>query len=211
MALTYTTLKAAIQTYLKDSDTEFVADLDVIIKQAEDRILKSVQLPDFRKNSTGNMTTGSVYLSMPTDFLAAYSLAVINGSSYEYLLQKDVNFIRQAFPNASATGTPRFYSIFDDDTFIIGPTPDADYTAELHYFYRPASIVDAGSSWLGENAEHALLYACLTEAYGYLKGEPDLVQLYEAKYKEAMQGLQTLGEGYNTTDSYRAGAVRTMR
>jgi len=211
MALTYTTLKSAIQTYLKDSDTEFVADLDTIIKQAEDRILKSVQLPDFRKNATASVTTGNPYLSTPSDFLAVYSLAVVDSGSYEYTLYKDVNFIRQAFPDPTATGTPRFYAIFDDANFILGPTPDSDYTAELHYFYRPASIVDVGTSWLGTNAEHALLYACLTEAYGYLKGEPDLVQLYEAKYQEAMQNLVALGEGYNTTDSYRAGMVRARR
>lgn len=211
MALTYTTLKSSIQSYLKDSDTEFVADLDTIIKQAEDRILKTVQLPDFRKNATASVTISNPYLSTPSDFLAVYSLAIDNGGSYEYLLYKDVNFIRQAFPSASDTAAPRFYAIFDDENFILGPTPDDTYTAELHYFYRPASIVDVGTSWLGTNAEHALLYACLTEAYGYLKGEPDLVQLYEAKYQEAIKNLATLGEGYNTTDSYRAGMVRAPR
>lgn len=211
MAFTLATLKSTIQTYLKDSDTEFVADLDTIIKQAEDRILKTVQLPDFRKNSTGSMTTDLQYLEAPSDFLAVYSLAIQNSGSYEYLLYKDVNFIREAFPDPTTTGAPRYYAIFDDNTFILGPTPDANYTAEIHYFHRPASIVDAGTSWLGTNAEHALLYACLTEAYGYLKGEQDLMALYETKYKEAMQNLTSLGEGYNTTDSYRAGAVRTVR
>jgi len=122
-----------------------------------------------------------------------------------------VNFVREAFPDPTATGAPRYYAIFDDGTFLLGPTPDANYTAELHYFYRPESIVDAGTSWLGTNAEHALLYACLTEAYGYLKGEPDLVQLYESKYQEAIKNLGTLGEGFNTTDSYRAGMVRVPR
>jgi len=211
MALTYTTLKASIQSYLKDSDTQFVSDLDTIIKQAEDRILKTIQLPDFRKNSTGSMTADLQYLSTPSDFLAVYSLAVINSGSHEYLLYKDVNFLREAFPEPTATGAPRYYAIFDDGTFLLGPTPDANYTAELHYFYRPESIVDAGTSWLGTNAEHALLYACLTEAYGYLKGEPDLVQLYESKYQEAIKNLGTLGEGFNTTDSYRAGMVRVPR
>jgi len=212
MAWTYTTLKSAIQDYLETTETTFVNDLGTIIIQAENRILKTAQLPDFRKNTTGTMTSGNAYLATPTDFLAPYSLALDN-SGYEYLIFKDVNFIRAAYPVSSTTGVPKYYGIFDDDTFILGPTPGSGYTAELHYFYKPESITAAssGTSWLGDNAELALLYASLVESYIFLKGEVDLMQIYEARYQEAVQQLKTLAEGYNTTDSYRGGAVRAMR
>ena len=145
-------------------------------------------------------------------FLSPYSLAVDN-SGYEYLLFKDVNFIRQAYPVAATTGVPKHYALFDDTTFILGPTPNANFTVELHYFYEPESITVAssGTSWLGSNAENALLYGCLIEAYTYIKGEPDLMQLYQVRYESAMQELIALGEGYSTTDSYRAGSVRSDR
>tara|TARA_A100000172_G_C3029270_1_gene106029 strand:+ start:122 stop:760 length:639 start_codon:yes stop_codon:yes gene_type:complete len=212
MAFTFTTLKQAIQDYLETNETTFVTNLPTIITQAEERILKSVQLPNFRKNVTGTTTQSNNYLETPTDFLAPYSLAVDN-SGYEYLMFKDVNFIRQAYPVASTTGIPKHYAIFDDTTFILGPTPNAALTVELHYFYEPQSITVSsdGASWLGSNAENALLYGCLIEAYTFLKGEPDLLQLYQARYDSAMQELIALGEGYSTTDSYRSGAVRTAR
>jgi hypothetical protein len=212
MALTYTTLKQAIQDYTESSETTFVNNLDLIIKQAEDRILKSVQLPDFRVNKTGNMTSGNQYLTMPSDFLAPYSLAV-DDSGYEYLIFKDVNFIREAYPDSSTSGTPKYYAIFDEDTFIVGPTPDENFTVELHYFYKPTSITASGdgTSWLGTNAESVLLYACLVEAYTFLKGDADLLQLYSARYQDALMDLKSLGEGYSTTDSYRSGTVRGIR
>ena len=212
MALTYTTLKQAIQDYTESSETTFVSNLDLIIKQAEDRILKSVQLPDFRVNKTGNMTSGNQYLTMPTDFLAPYSLAV-DDSGYEYLIFKDVNFIREAYPASSTSGTPKYYAIFDENTFIVGPTPDENFTVELHYFYKPTSITasDDGTSWLGTNAESVLLYGCLVEAYTFLKGDADLLQVYAARYEGALADLKSLGEGYSTTDSYRSGAVRGVR
>jgi len=212
MALTYTTLKQAIQDYTESSETTFVNNLDLIIKQAEDRILKSVQLPDFRINKTGNMTTGNQYLTMPTDFLAPYSLAV-DDSGYEYLIFKDVNFIREAYPASSTSGTPKYYAIFDENTFIVGPTPDEDFAVELHYFYKPTSITASGdgTSWLGTNAESVLLYGCLVEAYTFLKGDTDLLQLYSVRYEDALSDLKSLGEGYSTTDSYRSGAVRGAR
>jgi len=212
MALTYTTLKQAIQDYTESSETTFVNNLDLIIKQAEDRILKSVQLPDFRVNKTGNMTSGNQYLTMPTDFLAPYSLAV-DDSGYEYLIFKDVNFIREAYPASSTSGTPKYYAIFDEDTFIVGPTPDENFTVELHYFYKPTSITasDDGTSWLGTNAESVLLYGCLVEAYTFLKGDTDLLQLYSVRYEDALSDLKSLGEGYSTTDSYRSGTVRGAR
>jgi len=212
MAWTFTTLKTAIQDYLETSDSTFVSNLATIITQAEDRILKSVQLPDFRVNKTGTMTSGNPYLQTPSDFLAAYSMAVDN-SGYEYLLFKDVNFVRALYPDESATGVPKYYALFDDASFIVGPTPNANFTVELHYFYKPESITTAasGTSWLGTNAESTLLYGCLVEAYTFLKGDPDLMQLYMGRYDDALAKLKSLGEGYNTTDSYRSGAVRQVR
>ena len=212
MAWTYTTLKSAIQDYLETTETTFVNDLGTIIAMAENRIMKTVQLPDFRKNTTGTMTSGNAYLATPSDFLAPYSLALDN-SGYEYLIFKDVNFIRAAYPVSSTTGVPKYYGIFDADAFILGPTPGSGYTAELHYFYKPESITAAssGTSWLGDNAELALLYASLVESYGFLKGEAELMQMYDGRYQEAVGQLKELAEGYNTTDSYRGGAVRAMR
>lgn len=212
MAWTFTTLKQAIQDYTQNSETTFVNNLPIIIKQAEDRILKSVQLPDFRKNSTGTTTSGNKYLSMPDDFLAPYSLAVDN-SGYEYLLFKDVNLIREAYPAASTQAVPKYYAIFTDSSFLLGPTPNSNYSVELHYFYKPESITAAssGASWLGTNAESTLLYGCLYEAYTFMKGDPDMLQLYAGRYEDALAKLNALGEGYSTTDSYRSGAVLAAR
>ena len=212
MAWTFTTLKSALQDYLETTETTFVDNLPTIIKQAEDRILKSVQLPDFRKNSVGTTTSGNKYLTCPTDFLGPYSLAVDN-SGYEFLLFKDVNFVREAYPSGSTTGIPKYYAMFDADNFIMAPTPNANLTAELHYFYKPESITAAssGTSWLGDNAESTLLYGCLVEAYTFLKGEPDLMQLYATRYEDALAKLKGLGEGYDTTDSYRSGSIRQAR
>ena len=212
MAFTFTTLKTAIQDYTQNSETTFVNNLPIIIKQAEDRILKSIQLPDFRKNVTGTLTDGNQYLSTPSDFLAPYSLAIDNSGS-EYLIFKDVNFIREAYPVASTEGIPKYYAIFDSNTFIVGPTPNANLTAELHYFYKPQSITESsdGTSWLGTNAESSLLYGSLYEAYTFMKGEPDIMQLYATRYQEALKELKELGEGYDTTDNYRSGSVRKVR
>jgi len=212
MAFTFTTLKQAIQDYVESNETSFVNNLALIIKQAEDRILKNTQLPVFRKNVTGSLEVGVQYLASPQDFLSAYSLAVDN-SGYDYLLFKDVNLIRQIYPENTSTGTPKVYGIFDENYFIVGPTPDQAYDVELHYFHKPESITTSvtGESWLGTNAESTLLYGCLVEAYTYLKGDADLMQLYMQKYAEAIQRLEELGEGYSTTDSYRSGAVRKGR
>ena len=212
MAFTFTTLKSAIQDYLETTETTFVNNLPTIITQAEERILKSVQLPDFRKNANGTTTQSNPYLSVPSDFLATYSLSIDN-SGYEFLIRKDVNFIREAYPVAATTGVPKHYALFNEQAFILGPTPNANYSAEIHYFYKPESITVSsdGTSWLGTNAENALLYGSLVEAYSFLKGEPDLLQLYSTRYNEALQDLKALGEGYNTTDSYRSGAVRSAR
>ena len=212
MAFTFTTLKTAIQDYTQNSETTFVNNLSIIIKQAEDRILKSIQLPDFRKNVTGTLTDGNQYLSTPSDFLAPYSLAIDNSAS-EYLVFKDVNFIREAYPVASTEGIPKYYAIFDSNTFIVGPTPNANLTAELHYFYKPQSITESsdGTSWLGTNAESSLLYGSLYDAYTFMKGQPDIMQLYATRYQEALKELKELGEGYDTTDNYRSGSVRQVR
>ena len=212
--MTYSELKSLIQDYLQNTEATFVADLPTIIKQAETRILKTVKLPVFRKNVTGNLTSGNQYLATPTDFLDNFSLSITNSSSQEFLLFKDVNFVREAYPNASTTGVPKHYALFDNSSFIVGPTPGSGYTVELHYFYQPDSLTagsDSGTTWLSTNAENALLYGCLVEAYTYMKGEPDLMATYEKRYDQALARLKTLGEGDNKVDSYRDDSQRIGR
>jgi len=183
--------------------------INTFIQEAEQRIFNTVQLLDLRKNVTGNVTSGNKYLSVPTDWLANFSLAVIDGSgNYEYLLNKDVNFIRQAFPNPSDTGLPTHYAYFDENSYILGPTPDASYQVELHYYYYPPSIVTAGTSWLGDNFDSVLLYGSLLEAYTFMKGEADIIAGYQKRYDEAMAMLKQLGEGKNRQDMYRSGQAR---
>ena len=212
MAWTYTTLKTAIQDYLQTTESSFVSNLPTFITQAEERILRTAQLPDFKKNVTANVSNGNQYLAIPSDFLSQYSMAIDN-SGYEYLLFKDTNFIREVSPDVTVTGVPKYYGIFDDSNFILGPTPNSNYFVELHYLYKPSSIsVDpSGTSWLGTNAENSLLYGSLIEAYTYLKGDPDLMSLYQSKFDESLAQLKILGEGYNTTDNYRSGAVFVRR
>ena len=212
MAFTFTTLKTAIQDYLESSETTFVNNLPLIITQAEQRILRGVQIPDLRRNVTGTLTQGNAYLTMPDNFLASYSLAIDNSGS-QFLVFKDVNFMREAYPVESTQGVPKYYSIFDDTRFIIGPTPDANYAVELHYMFEPESITTdaSGTSWLGANAENALLYSCLVEGYTFLKGDGPQMEFYVSKYEDAVLRLKSLGEGYDTTDSYRSGAVRSLR
>lgn len=183
--------------------------LNTFIQEAEQRIYNMVQLLDLRKNVTGNVTSGNKYLSVPTDWLANFSLAVIDATGrYEYLLNKDVSYIRQAFPNPSTTGIPTHYAYFDENSYILGPTPDANYAVELHYFYYPESIVTAGTTWLGENFDSVLLYGALLEAYTFMKGEPEVIAEYQKRYDEAMGMLKQLGEGKNRQDMYRSGQVR---
>ena len=184
--------------------------IDTFIKQAEQRIYNSVQFPNFRKHQTGTTTASNKYLEAPVDFLASYSLAVVNPttSEYEYLLNKDVNYIRAAYPGPSTTGIPKYYAQFDNNTFILGPTPDAAYTVELHYFYYPESIVTASTTWLGDNFDSALLYGALVEAYTYMKGEPDVLANYSKRYEEAMILAKRLGDGMERRDAYRSGQVR---
>jgi|TARA_R100000482_G_scaffold42902_1_gene14921 hypothetical protein len=212
--MTYSELKSLIQDYLQNTETSFVSNINNVIKQAEERILKTVKLPVFRKNVSGNLSSGSEYLATPTDFLDNFSLSITNSSEQSFLLFKDVNFIREAYPNASTTGIPKHYALFDDSTFIVGPTPNAAFTVELHYFYRPASITagaDSGTTWLSTNARNALLYASLIEGYMYMKGDTDLMNQYEKRYMESISRLKTLGEGDNTVDTYRDDVVRVQR
>jgi len=215
--MNYTALSNAIQAYTENTEADFVANIPVFVTQAEERIFNSVQFPSLRSNVTGVMTTNNKYLQCPTDFLAVYSLAVINASGeYEYLLNKDVNFIRQAYPKPTDTGIPRYYALFGprsdnaaELTFILGPTPDAGYSAELHYFFYPPSItVSPYTSWLGDNFDPVLLYASLVEAYTYMKGEPDMMALYNGKYQEALALAKRLGDGMERQDAYRSGQYR---
>jgi hypothetical protein len=184
--------------------------VNTFIEEAERRIYNSVQILALRKNMVGNTTASNPYLTVPSDWLANFSLAVIDPTSgeYSYLLNKDVNYIRQAFPSPTATGKPSHYAMFDDDSYILGPTPDLDYDVELHYFYYPPSIVTSGTSWLGDNFDPALLYGSLLEAYTFMKGEPDVIASYEKRYNEAMAMLKTLSEGKNRQDMYRTEQVR---
>jgi len=210
MSFTFATLKTAIQDYTDNSETTFVNNLSVFIKASEERILKNVQLSLFRKNSTGSTTSSNKYLAMPSDFLAPFSLSVLSSSAHEFLEFKDVNFIQTFTPNPATTGTPRYYAIFDVSNFILAPTPDAAYTAELHYYYRPASLTagsDSGTTWLSENAPNALLYGCLVEAYTFMKGDPDLLNTYNQRFTEAILSLKNFGEAKEVTDDYTTGMI----
>ena len=183
--------------------------INTFIQEAEQRIYNTVQLLDLRKNVTGNVTSGNKYLSVPTDWLANFSLAVIDASgNYSYLLNKDANFIRESFPNPTSTGIPTHYAFFDENSYILGPTPDASYAVELHYFYYPQSIVTASTTWLGDNFDSALLYGSLLEAYTFMKGEPDIIANYQKRYDDAMGMLKQLGEGKNRQDMYRTPQAR---
>ena len=213
--MTYTELCTAIQDYVENTFT--ASQLALFTKEAEQRIYNSIQLPDLRKNVTGIITATNKYLECPADFLSAYSIAVVHPTSGEYtfLLNKDVNFIREAYPNPTSTGTPKYYAIFGprsnlikELTFILGPTPDVQYTTELHYFYYPPSLVDVGVTWLGENFDSALLYGAILEAYTFLKGEPETMTNYRQRYEEAMTLLNTLATGKDRGDAYRNGQAR---
>jgi len=211
MSFTYDELKQAIQDYTENDETSFVNNLPLFIRQAEERILKNVQLSLFRKNVSGNMTSSNKYLACPSDFLAPYSLSFVNSDSDHVFLDfKDVDFVQSFNPDATTTGNPRYYAVFDIDNFILGPTPDSSYAVELHYFYRPASLTagaGSGTNWLSENEELALLYGSLIEAYIYMKGEQDVMAQYEKRFAEAITGLKMFGESKEVTDEYRTGKV----
>jgi len=211
MSFTYTTLKTAIQDYLESTESTFVTNLPTFITTTEERIFKNVQLDDFRKNQVGNLTASGTYLECPTDYLAPFSLAVIDSSSnYSYLLLKQVSFIRDFTPNASTTGLPKYYAEFDDNTFIVAPTPDSAYEVELHYYYRPASLTTTSGSettWLSKNAPNAMLYGSLVEACTYFKNY-EAIPAYESKFQEALLGLKNIGEAKSTRDQYRYDEIR---
>lgn len=209
MSFTYDQLKTAIQDYTENTETTFVNNLDIFIKNAEERILKIAQLEVFRKNQSGNLTASNQYLALPSDYLAPFSLSLTNGSDKEFVLFKDVNFV-QSFNPDGATGVPRYYAQFDIDNFILGPTPDSNYAVELHYFYRPLSLTQkAGNetTWLSTNASVALLYGSLIEAYTFMKGEGDLIQNYTQRFTEALSRVKNFGESQEVTDAYRTGLI----
>jgi hypothetical protein len=199
-----------IQDYTENFESSFIANIPNFVQLAEERIYNSVQIPAIRKNQTGTATLGNKYLSLPTDWLATFSFSVIDPTTQAqtFLLNKDVNYIREAFPTPSSTGTPTHYAQFDQNTLILGPTPDVSYAVELHYYYYPESIVTATTSWLGDNFETVLLYGSLREAYQYMKGDADITGQYEAKYQESLDLLKQLGDGKDRQDAYRSGQVR---
>lgn len=217
--MTYTELVNAIKAYTENYDADFEAYIDTFIQQTETRVYNTVQIPALRRNVTGLVTGENKYLSAPSDFLAVYSMAVIDQQGmYHYLLDKDVNYIREAYPDPLDIGLPLYYAIFgprvinssitNELTFILGPTPDQSYTIEMHYYYYPESIVTAGTTWLGDNFDPILLYGSLREAYLFMKGEQDIISNVEAKYNEAMGQLKRLGDGLERQDAYRSGQVR---
>jgi hypothetical protein len=208
--MNYAELRQSIIDFTESTDTTFEENIDTFIENAEKRIYSSVLIPVLRKNVTGNMTSGNKYLSCPSDFLAPYELAVVvpNGlvpptNNYEYLLQKDVSYVRQAYTDPTATGVPKYYAQFDADTFILGPTPNASYNVELHYYYYPVSIVTAGTTWLGDNFPMCLLYGALGEANVFLKGEADLQSGYDKLFIDNMGLLKSYADGRTRNDNFR--------
>jgi hypothetical protein len=222
--MNYSTLFQTIQAYCENNFPDTLVNtttvgvtanfltktqIDTFIQEAEQRVFNSVQIPDLRKNVTGNATSGNKYLSVPSDWLANFSLSVIDATGVQYfLLNKDVEYIREAFPNPADTGMPTHYALFDQNSYILGPTPDAAYLMELHYFYYPISIVTAGTSWLGDKFDSVLLYGSLLEAYTFMKGEQDVNSNYITRYNEALAMLKQLGEGKNRQDMYRTEQAR---
>jgi hypothetical protein len=226
--MNYTQLSNAIQAYTENTEADFIAQVPVFVTQAEQRIYNSVQFPSIRKNQYSLITANNKYISLPNDFLAVYSLALVTDvtsanldtGTYEYLLNKDANFIRQAYPTPNDTGEPKYYALFgptilssaitNELSLILGPTPDAAYYVELHYYYYPESIttVTSGQTWLGDNFDTVLLYGSLVEAYTYMKGEADMMALYNQKYMEALALAKRLGDGMERQDAYRSGQYR---
>ena len=224
--MNYSELSTAIQDYTENYESSFVSNISTFVKQAEQRIYNSVQFPSLRKNQYSIVTANNKYVSLPNDFLAVYSLALVTGvtnanldtGTYEYLLNKDANFIRQAYPTPNSTGEPQYYALFgptilnsaitNELSLILGPTPAAAYYMEMHYFYYPESIVTANTTWLGDNFDTVLLYGSLVEAVTYMKGEADMVTLYNTKFNEALALAKRLGDGMERQDAYRSGQVR---
>tara|TARA_R110002020_G_scaffold413792_1_gene623369 strand:- start:311 stop:967 length:657 start_codon:yes stop_codon:yes gene_type:complete len=215
--MNYAELVQAIKDYTENTETTFVSQIPTFVRQTEEKIHRIVLLPELRKNVTANTTANNRFLTRPSDFLAPFSIAVIDGSgNYTFMLPKDVNFIREAYPNKTTSGLPKFYSEFDGDIqatnsaghFLLAPTPDSAYEVQLHYYFDPPSIVTSSTSWLGENAEEALLYGSLIEAYIFMKGEQDILNMYQQRYNDALKRVMVLGEGRLKRDDYRDGQPR---
>ena len=214
MSFTFAQLKTAIQDYTDNSESTFVTHLPDFIKAAEEKIFKSIDLDLFKKNVTSAVSSSDQYLTVPTDYLASFSLQITTTGSEGFLLQKDTNFIREYTPNASTTGLPKYYARFDNDNFILAPTPNSNYTIELHYYYRPASLTagaDSGTTWVSTNAPFTLLYGSLIEAYTFMKGEPDVIKNYTDLYMQYLERLKDFGEARENTDGYRVGVPSRPR
>jgi hypothetical protein len=214
MSYTYAQLKTAIQDYTENTETSFVTNLPTFIKNAEQRIFKLVDLEVFRKNATSTLSQNDPYLSVPTDYLASFSFSVTSSNVKTFLLQKDVNYLQEYTPNPATTGLPKYYAFFDIDNFIVAPTPDSNYAVELHYYYKPTSLTagsDSGNTWLSENAPNAMLYGSLVEAYTYMKGEQDLMVVYEKQFQEALSRIKDLAEARENSDAYRRGLPERPR
>jgi hypothetical protein len=208
MSFTLATLKTAIQDYADNSETSFVNNLPNFIKASEEKIFKSIDLDIFRKNVTSAFTSSDSFLTVPSDYLASFSLQITTSGSEDFLLQKDVNFIREYAPSSSTTGVPKYYARFDEDNFIVAPTPNSNYTLQLNYYFRPASLTagaDSGTTWISTNAPFALLYGSLVEASIFMKSEPDTIQSYNGLYGQYLERLKDLGEARENTDGYRVG------
>jgi hypothetical protein len=208
MSFTKATLTTAIQDYTDNSESTFVSNIPNFIKASEEKILKSVDLDYFRKNVTSALTSSDAFLTVPTDYLASFSLQITTSGSESFLLQKDVNFLREYTPASTTTGLPKYYARFDEDNFILAPTPNSNYTVQLNYFYRPASLTagsDSGTTWVSTNAPFALLYGSLVEAYTFMKGEPDVIQNYNGLFGQYLERVKDLGEARENTDGYRVG------
>ena len=206
--MTYAELTQAIQDYLQTTESTFVTNIPVFVRQTEERINREVMIPDLRRTVTGTVTAASPYLQKPTDFLTTFSIAVSDGTDYTMLLLKDYNFLVEAYPTSATTGFPKYYAHFNDLFWRLGPVPDSGYTTDLAYYYDPESIVTASTSWLGDNAESVLLYGCLFEAYTFQKGDPDLIALYNQRYQEGIKNLIDLGMMRSKRDDYRGGELR---
>ena len=214
MSFTLATLKTAIQDYVDNSETTFVNNLDNFIKGAENKIFETVDLEIFRKNVTSTLTSSDQFLTVPSDYLASFSLQITTSGSESFLIPKDVNFLREYTPAATTTGLPKYYARFDQNNFMLAPTPNSNYTIELHYYYRPTSLTagaDSGTTWLSTNAPNALLYGSLMEAYTFMKGEPDLIQQYEKRFMDQLTRLKDYGEARENTDAYSEGLPRAQR
>ena len=214
MSFTLSTLKTAIKDYLENQETTFTNNLDNFIKSAEERIFKSVDLEFFRKNVTESATSSDKFLAVPTDYLSSFSLSIEVSSSKVFLLQKDVNYIQEYNPNAATTGQPKYYALYDVNNFILAPTPDSNYTVELHYYYRPSSLTaagDSGTTWLSTNAPNAMLFGSIVEAYTFMKGEQDVLKTYNEKFIEALSRVKDYAEARENSDAYRKGLPERPR